>query len=176
MATKSRIKLPGSERKAMAGAKAGKTVDAGDLIEVTVRIRGRTQASPEALMKIGAQKPAERRTLSREQFAEEYGADPADFAKVEAFAHAHGLAVSAANAAQRTHPPERLRRQFERSVRRGIAPLREGRRGGIPRPHGLHLHSEGPEGYHPRRARARQPAGGEAAFPIARRRSTTAAQ
>ncbi|MGB7760299.1 MAG: protease pro-enzyme activation domain-containing protein, partial [Bryobacteraceae bacterium] len=102
MATKSRIKLPGSERRAMAGAKAGKAVDPGDLIEVTVRVRGRTQASPELLMKIGAQKPAERRTLSREQFAEEYGADPVDIAKVEAFAQAHGLAVSAANAAQRT--------------------------------------------------------------------------
>jgi len=41
MATKPRIKLPGSERKAMAGAKAGKTVDASDQIEVTVRVRGR---------------------------------------------------------------------------------------------------------------------------------------
>ena len=102
MATKSRIKLAGSERRAMAGAKAGKAVDPGDQIEVTVRIRGRAQASPEDLMKIGAQKPAERRILSREQFAAQYGADPADFAKVEAFAHDHGLAVSAANAGQRT--------------------------------------------------------------------------
>ena len=102
MATKPRVKLPGSERKAMAGAKAGKTVDASDQIEVTVRVRGRAQASPEALMKIGAQKPAERQTLSREDFAARYGADPADFAKVEAFAHDHGLVVSAANAGQRT--------------------------------------------------------------------------
>jgi len=86
----------------MAGAKAGKTVDAGDQIEVTVRVRGRAQASSEDLMKIGAQKPAERQTLSREDFAARYGADPADFAKVEAFAHDHGLAVSAANAGQRT--------------------------------------------------------------------------
>ena len=102
MATKAHIKLPGSGRKAMAGAKAGKTVDADDQIEITVRIRGRAQASSEDLMKIGAQKPAERRTLSREQFAAQYGADPADFAKVEAFAHDHGLAVSAANVGQRT--------------------------------------------------------------------------
>ncbi|MGA2274331.1 MAG: S53 family peptidase [Bryobacteraceae bacterium] len=102
MATKSRIKLPGSERRAMPGAIAGRTVDPGELIEVTVRIRGRAQASPEDLMKLGAQKPAERQTLSREHFAEQYGADPADFAKVEAFAHAHGLVVSAANAGQRT--------------------------------------------------------------------------
>jgi kumamolisin len=102
MATKSRFKLPGSERRAMAGAKAGKVVDAGDLIEVTVRIRGRAQAAPEDLMKLGAQKPAERQTLSREQFAARFGADPLDLAKVEAFAHHHGLAVSAANAGQRT--------------------------------------------------------------------------
>jgi kumamolisin len=102
MATKSRFKLPGSERRAMAGAKAGKVVDAGDQIEITVRIRGRSQASPEDLMKIGAQKPAERKILSREQFATQFGADPADFAKVEAFAHDHGLVVSAANPGQRT--------------------------------------------------------------------------
>ena len=102
MAKKPSIKLPGSVRKAMAGAKAGKTVDADDQIEVTVRIRGRVQASPEALMKIGAQKPGERRPLSREEFAEQYGADPADFDKVEAFAHDHGLAVSAASPGQRT--------------------------------------------------------------------------
>ncbi|MFY9726142.1 MAG: S53 family peptidase [Bryobacteraceae bacterium] len=102
MATKPRIKLPGSERKAMVGAKAGKTVDAGSLIEVTVRIRGRAQTSPEELMRIGAQKPGERQRLSREEFAARYGADPADLAKVEAFAHDHGLAVAAANSAQRT--------------------------------------------------------------------------
>ncbi len=102
MATKARIKLPGSGLKAMAGARAGKTVDPGSLVEVTVRIRGRAKASPEDLMKIGAQKPAERHTLSREEFAARFGADPVDFAKVEAFAHDHGLAVSAANAAQRT--------------------------------------------------------------------------
>ena len=102
MATKSRIKLPGSQRRAMAGAKAGKTVDPSELIEITVRVRGREQVSPEALMKIGAQKPAQRRPLSREAFASKFGADPADLAKVEAFAHDHGLAVSAANAAQRT--------------------------------------------------------------------------
>lgn len=102
MAIKSRVKLAGSERKIMAGAKAGKKVDAEELIEVTVRIRGRDLASPEALMKLGAQKPAARRTVSREQFAETYGADPADLAKVEAFAHDHGLVVSAVSAAQRT--------------------------------------------------------------------------
>ncbi|HEY1217659.1 MAG: S53 family peptidase [Bryobacteraceae bacterium] len=102
MAAKSRIKLPGSERRAMAGAKAGKIVDPADQIEVTVRIRGRAQASSEDLMKLGAQKPAERRPVSREEFAERFGADPADFAKVEAFAHDHGLAVSAVNPGQRT--------------------------------------------------------------------------
>src|ERR1039458_4517931 len=102
MATKARIKLPGSERKAMAGAKAGKTADAHDHTEITVRIRGRVQASTEALMKIAAQKPGDRRPLSRDEFAEQYGADPAFFVKVEAFAHDHGLALSAANPGQRT--------------------------------------------------------------------------
>ena len=102
MATKSRIKLPGSVRKAMTGAKAGKAVDAAELIEVTVRVRGRAEASADELMRLGARKPAERQSMSREQFAARYGADPADMAKVEGFAHEHGLAVSTSNAAQRT--------------------------------------------------------------------------
>jgi kumamolisin len=102
MATKARIKLPGSERKAMTGAKAGKLVDPSDMVEVTVRIRGRAKASPEDLMKIGAQKPAARRPVSREEFAARYGADPADFAKVEAFAHDHGLVASSASTERRT--------------------------------------------------------------------------
>jgi kumamolisin len=102
MAAKSRVKLAGSERKVMVGAKAGKKVDAEELIEVTVRIRGREAVSAEALMKLGAQKPAARPTVSREQFAGKFGADPADIAKVESFAHEHGLVVSAVSAGQRT--------------------------------------------------------------------------
>jgi len=102
MATKARIELPGSGRKPMTGAKAGKKVDPGNLIEVTVRVRGRARVAAEDLMKMGAQKPSARPRLSREQFAARYGTDAADFAKVEAFAHEHGLAASAASAAQRT--------------------------------------------------------------------------
>jgi len=122
----------------MAGAKAGKLVDAAELIEVTVRIRGRAQVSPEALMELGAQKPAARRTLSREQFAEKYGADPADFAKVEAFACDHGLVVSAENAGQRSirlkgsvgNLSEAFGVELRNYTKRGAAPYR-GRTGSI---------------------------------------------
>jgi len=40
--------------------------------------------------------------LSREEFAAAYGADAADLAKVEAFAHQHGLRVVESSAARRT--------------------------------------------------------------------------
>jgi len=138
MAANSRIRLAGSERQAMAGAKAGKPVDAAELIEVTVRIRGRAPVSPEALMQLGAQKPAARRTLSREEFAEKYGADPADLAKVEAFASGHGLVVSVASAGQRSirlkgsvgNLSEAFGVELRYYTKRGAAPYR-GRTGAI---------------------------------------------
>ena len=40
--------------------------------------------------------------MSREEFAREHGADPADFAKVRTFAEAHGLKVLQEHAARRT--------------------------------------------------------------------------
>jgi len=40
--------------------------------------------------------------LSREEFAASYGADPADLAKVEAFARQHGLEVVESSPARRT--------------------------------------------------------------------------
>jgi kumamolisin len=40
--------------------------------------------------------------LSREEFAATYGADPADLARVTAFAGAHGLEVVEADASRRT--------------------------------------------------------------------------
>jgi kumamolisin len=46
--------------------------------------------------------PRKRQYLSREEFATRYGADPADVAKVEAFAHQHNLTVVEASLARRT--------------------------------------------------------------------------
>ena len=102
MAKPARVALSGSERSAMPGAKAAGAVDPNEPIEVTVRLRrrGKKQPSDEDLMKLGATRPSERPVVSREEFAVEQSADAADIARVEAFAHAHGLAVASSNPAQ----------------------------------------------------------------------------
>ena len=51
---------------------------------------------------MGSSLPRERQYLTREEFAARYGADPADVAKVEAFAHQHNLTVVEASLARRT--------------------------------------------------------------------------
>jgi kumamolisin len=48
------------------------------------------------------QLPAKRQYLAREQYAASYGSDPADLAKVEAFARAHALVVVETSAARRS--------------------------------------------------------------------------
>jgi len=99
-----RVIVPGSERKAAAGARVRGAVAPDLRIEVTVRLRGRKPAAAAAqkLMALAARLPANRTYLTREEFARERGADPADVAKVEAFAHDHDLTVVRSNLAQRT--------------------------------------------------------------------------
>src|SRR5207244_821343 len=63
-------------------------------LEVTVRVRPR--AGLQALAEANAladQKPSQRRYMTREEYAASHGADPADLAKVEAFAKENGLSV-----------------------------------------------------------------------------------
>jgi kumamolisin len=86
----------------MPGAKAAGKPDPNEPIEVTVRLRrrGRKQPSDEDLMKLGGTPPSERPVVGREELAAEQAADPADIARVEAFAHAHGLTVASSNPAQ----------------------------------------------------------------------------
>jgi len=67
---------------------------------VTVMVRRkRPLPPPETTSKL---KPSERKYLSREDQAAEFGADPADIALVEAFAKENGLRVVRTDAAQRT--------------------------------------------------------------------------
>lgn len=99
---KGRIALPGSVRKVVPGAKAGKAVDPQEQIEVTVRVRGQGRpASASALMKLGAMRPADRPVVDRAEFAQKLGAAQDDIDRVSAFAHEHGLAVTHASAGQK---------------------------------------------------------------------------
>ncbi|WP_345814788.1 S53 family peptidase [Paraburkholderia sp. PREW-6R] len=94
--------LPGSERTVEQGSKVVGQCDPTERIEVFVLLRRQKQAQFNALMgRIEAGDPSVK-PLSREALASEYGADPADLAKVKAFATAHGLTVVREDAAARS--------------------------------------------------------------------------
>jgi kumamolisin len=92
-------KLAGSTKHRLPNAEVVGEVPSAEF-RVTVTVRRRNELpSIEAQSK---QKPGERTYMTREEHAERHGADPADIAKVEAFARENGLRVTDTNAAQRT--------------------------------------------------------------------------
>ena len=94
--------LPGSERTVEQGSKVVGQCDPAERIEVYVMLRRQQQAQFDALMsKIEAGDPGVK-PLSREELAKQFGAAPDDVAKVEAFAHTHGLTVVRADPAARS--------------------------------------------------------------------------
>ena len=95
--------VPGSERNVMPGATVSGDVAPDERFEVTVRLR--TKPSSRSLGEGGAhddRPPAQRRYLSREEYAAGHGADPQDIAKVSAFATTHQLVVVESNTARRS--------------------------------------------------------------------------
>src|SRR5262249_23116487 len=97
------VPVRGTEKHALAQAEQVGAVHPDELIEVTVRVRSRADAAlPAHIDQLAAQAPDKREHLSREQFAERFGADPADLPKVEAFAGQRGLAVVSSSAARRS--------------------------------------------------------------------------
>jgi kumamolisin len=97
------VSLAGSERKLPPGAREVGVPDPNERILVSVLLRPRTPLDGLTSGKeMGATPPRERQYLTREEFAARYGADPADVAKVEAFAHQHNLTVMEASLARRT--------------------------------------------------------------------------
>ena len=97
-----KVILKGSERTEVPGARVLAPADATARLEVSVVVRRRAR---QALQTRVAQLASGNRaagTLSREEFAEKHGADPADLAAVRKFAAAHGLTVVQEHAARRT--------------------------------------------------------------------------
>jgi subtilase family serine protease len=97
-----KVLLKGSERTEVPGARVLAPADATARLEVSVVVRRRAR---QALQTRVAQLASGNRaagTLSREEFAEKHGADPADLAAVRKFAAAHGLTVVQEHAARRT--------------------------------------------------------------------------
>jgi len=87
--------LPKSHKNSLKGATLIGAVNPEQTITVTIRIRPRpsTPAAEEAR--------ASGKRLTQAQFAELFGADPADIARLEDFAHRHGLTVLEASVAER---------------------------------------------------------------------------
>ncbi len=91
-----RANIPGSEKKALEGSKVIGAVDPNTRLEVTIRVRRRGMTAAQEARTKSVQ------TLSRAEYADMYGADPADIRKVEAFAHAHGLDVVRSSLSERS--------------------------------------------------------------------------
>jgi kumamolisin len=95
-----RVKLAGSERIAMAGARVAGKISPEERFEITIRLRP-AAALPSGEADFLRDRPVrQRRYLSRARYLKEYGTSPADFAKVRAFAKKYGLVVVEENAAR----------------------------------------------------------------------------
>ncbi|HKW30474.1 MAG TPA: S53 family peptidase, partial [Verrucomicrobiae bacterium] len=98
-----RVILKGSHRAPHAGEKVRGKLDANERIEVTVRLRARQKwaGTPECA-RICTAPLARRLYLTREEFALRYGANPADFERLEQFAREFNLEEVDRHAGQRT--------------------------------------------------------------------------
>ena len=90
-----RVPIEGSERQALPGARRVGPIPDNQEVRISLVLRRRDDAHlPEP--KAGAE------PLSRREFAERYGADPADLEQVARFASEHGLQVRETDQARRT--------------------------------------------------------------------------
>ena len=97
------VTVSGSERTPLRGAKAIGPVPNDERFEVTVRIRRRRALkSLEAYGFNTDQLPGTRRYMTHDEYDSTHAADPADIAKVEAFARAKNLIVVETSTARRS--------------------------------------------------------------------------
>jgi kumamolisin len=87
------VAVPGTDVKPLAGARSVGPVTPHERFEVTVRVKRRAPVRPLATQLRTDGPIAQRQYLSREAYAEQHGADPADLERVSEFARAHGLTV-----------------------------------------------------------------------------------
>lgn len=96
------VPISGSERHARRGSREAGAADPTERIRVSILLRPRKPITDLASAKYLGANLHERNYLSREQLAAQYGADPDDVAKVEAFARDHNLTVVDASLPRRT--------------------------------------------------------------------------
>ena len=97
-----KVILKGSERTAVRGARVLAPADPAERLEVSVLVRRRAAQQLRTRVSGLASGKGAAAHLSREEFARDHGADPADFALVRTFAQAYGLAVLQEHPARRT--------------------------------------------------------------------------
>ena len=91
-----------TQRQPVPGTTRTRPADPAEVVSVTISLRRRSGAPPLPFADILKQPPGQRKYISREEFAERYGADPADVARVEQFARKYGMAVNEVSVAKRT--------------------------------------------------------------------------
>ena len=109
--------LKGSERQPIKGARSLGKADPAERLEVTVLLRHRAQ---HALHDRRQGTPPYRRPpehIKREEFAQQFGADPSDIQEVKKFAGSHGLTVVQESAARRTCSSRRHCRSVQPRLR-----------------------------------------------------------
>ncbi|MBO0738643.1 MAG: S8/S53 family peptidase [Alphaproteobacteria bacterium] len=95
--------LKGSERKPLNGAKAVGKADRSERLEVSVILRCRnSDGFDQRVSKLARRGGGARHHLSREEFEQQFGADPVDIDAVKRFADAHGLSMVQQHAGRRT--------------------------------------------------------------------------
>jgi len=92
--TKNLKPISGSERSPVKNAKAVGTPDPNEVVEVTVVLRSKGEGKQtSSIREMSALPLKERKYLSREELATANALNPDDLAKIEEFAHEHGLTI-----------------------------------------------------------------------------------
>ena len=120
MATKdSKIEMPNSERAPLPGAMRVGPCDPHEIIDVTIVVRRRSKGSGRfpRIEELGRRPVAERRHLTREEFAQAHGALAEDLARIRTFAETKGLRIKSESVPRRsivlTGPVSAFCRAFE---------------------------------------------------------------
>ena len=97
------ISFPGSERAPVPGAQAVGSADPKERFDVSVILKRRAAgAFAERAANLHAKGAARRPSLSRADYARQFGANPEDLAAVRKFAASHGLSVKEEHGVRRT--------------------------------------------------------------------------
>jgi kumamolisin len=100
--TKKLVPVAGSDRESLPGARVVGPSNPQEKIEVTVRVRPNPEGSRRARPSAASLLSGGHTPLSRSEYEEAFGASHDDLARIEAFAHEHGLGIVEVSPARRS--------------------------------------------------------------------------